>query len=147
MAEDGRLLGIAQRAKPFAPMEELAAADISLERGVGRDSRGRQRKRQVTVLAREDWEAACAVAGAELPWTTRRANLLVEGVALEATQGRRLRVGAALLEVTAETEPCSRMDDAHAGLRAALAPHWRGGASCRVVEAGVVKPGDPVRWE
>ena len=128
-------------------MEELDAADITLERGVGADSRGKQRKRQVTVLAREDWEAACATAGVTLPWTTRRANLLVEGVALEGTKGRRLRVGTALLEVTAETDPCSRMDDAHAGLRAALEPGWRGGASCRVIEAGAVKPGDPVRWE
>lgn len=146
MKSEGRLLGIAARARPRAAMQELDEAEVTLERGVAHDSRGRQRKRQVTVLAREAWETACAAAGKTLPWTARRANLLVEGIELEATLGRRLRIGSALLEVTAETDPCERMDAAHPGLRAAMEPEWRGGASCRVIEPGRVKTGDAVRW-
>ncbi len=33
------------------------------------------------------------------------------------------------------------------GLREALVPHWRGGASCQVLEGGRIALGDPVRWE
>lgn len=143
----GRLLGIAVRAKSRAPMQELARAEVTPEAGVADDFRGKSRKRQVTVLAREAWQVACAEAGATLPWTTRRANLLVEGLDLERTVGRRLRIGPVLLEVTAETDPCVRMDDAQAGLRQALEPAWRGGASCRVLEGGAIAPGDVARWE
>lgn len=143
----GRLLGIAVRTATKVPMSELAAAEVSTARGVADDFRGRPGKRQVTVLAREAWEAACARLDAELPWTLRRANLLVEGLDLEQTAGRRLRVGGALLEVTCETDPCRVMDLQHPGLREALAPDWRGGASCRVLEGGPIAVGDAADFE
>ena len=119
-------------------------ATVTLEAGVDRDFRGRPGPRQVTVVAREAWEEACREVGAELPWTARRANLLVEGVDLESTAGRRLRVGAVLLDITGETAPCGRMDQQRAGLRTALGPDWRGGVTCRVLEEGEIRVGDPV---
>ena len=143
----GRLLGIAARDASRAPMRESVAAEVSVESGVDRDFRGKPGKRQVTVVSREAWKAACAELGVDLPWTLRRGNLLVEGVDLERTAGRRLRIGPVLLEVTGETDPCQLMDAQHDGLRQALVPHWRGGASCRVVEGGRIAHGDPVRWE
>ena len=100
--------------------------------------------RQVTVLFREGWQAACAELGRELPWVTRRANLLVEGVAVPG-KGQRLFIGAAELEVTGETEPCSVMEAASRGLRAALKPEWRGGVTCNVVQGGAIKVGDNVK--
>ena len=142
-----KLLAIATRSVPKEPMEELEDCEITLERGVADDLRGKPSGRQVTVLAREAWEAACASLGAELPWTTRRANLLVEEIDLAGSAGRRLRVGGALLEVTAETDPCELMDDFYTGLRAALEPDWRGGVCCRVLEAGALRIGDAVAWE
>ena len=51
------------------------------------------RGREVTLLDRAAWERACEDAGAALPWTARRANLLVDGVGLADTPGRRVRVG------------------------------------------------------
>jgi MOSC domain-containing protein YiiM len=97
------------------------------------------------VLAEEAWRAACDAAGAELPWTTRRANLLVRGLDLAETIGRRLAVADVVLEITEETDPCQRMEDAHAGLRAALEPDWRGGVRCRVLTPGRIRAGDAVR--
>ena len=140
----GKLVGIAIRAKTRVPMRELTRADVTREAGVADDFRGAAGPRQITVLAREDWDAACAELGVELPWTTRRANLLVEGIALPRAPGARLRIGAAVLEVTCETDPCQVMDRQHQGLRAALTPDWRGGVSCRVVEPGEIAAGDPV---
>ncbi len=143
----GRLLGIATRHASRAPMETHPAATVSPEAGVAGDFRGRPGERQVTVLSREGWVRACAQVGVELPWTTRRANLLVEGVELTETAGARLRIAALLLEITRETDPCARMEAQHAGLQRALTPDWRGGVCCRVVEGGSICVGDPVVLE
>jgi MOSC domain-containing protein YiiM len=148
----GRLIGIAWRPARFAPMQTVDSVDISLEAGVAGDHKGAKFKRRaVTILAREDWEAALAQLAAEgapdalgLDWTVRRANLLVEGVRLPRAIGATLRVGPVLLEVTYPTTPCARMEAARAGLRKALYPEWRGGVTCKVLEGGRVSVGDEV---
>ena len=138
----GQLVAIAVRSATRVPMETLDRARVTLEQGVDGEFRGKPGPRQVTVLAEESWSAACAELGEELPWTLRRANLLVRGVDLEESVGSRLRVGGTLLEVTEETAPCRIMDLQHEGLRAALTPHWRGGVCARVVEGGEIAVGD-----
>jgi MOSC domain-containing protein YiiM len=143
----GKLLAIATRSASRAPMKELEEANVTFEAGVEDDLRGRRGKRQVTVLAREAWEGACSELGRALPWTTRRANLLVEGLDLEETTGKVLRVGPVRLEISAETDPCERMDEQAEGLRSRLEPHWRGGVSCRVLTGGRIRPGDAAELE
>lgn len=145
----GRLVGIAQRARPRAPMETLASASVSVDHGVASDCRGVVRpggrgKRQVTVLSREAWAAACAEIGSGADWTVRRANLLVEGVALPQEAGQVVRIGTVRLLITGECDPCSRMDAQVPGLRIALTPAWRGGLTCRVLSGGSISLGDPV---
>ena len=127
-------------------MEELAMARISVESGLEGDSKGAKFPlRQITILAREDWEAALQELGnPELPWTTRRANFLIEGMRLPRGAGSEITIGDAILEVTAQTTPCSLMDRAHAGLRRALAPDWRGGVTCKVRVGGAVGVGATV---
>ncbi len=140
----GKLLGIARKARPYAPMEELKRVGVSLDRGIVGDARGAAPGRQVTVIAKADWDAACGEHGKALPWTTRRANLFVDGLDGAKHVGARFKIGGVELEVCEETEPCSRMDAASQGLRAALAPDWRGGVSCKVLTPGDVAVGDPV---
>lgn len=144
----GTLLGIAYRDGSRLPMREIDATRISLDAGVARDFRGQKRgPRQVTLLCAEKWHAACAELGIELPWTTRRANLLVNGLPIGAEcVGRTLRVGTALLRITLETNPCGRMDEQYRGLKRALLPDWRGGACCEVLEDGDIAVGDPVQF-
>ena len=144
---EGRLVSIARRNGKRAPMESLDSTRITGEAGVVGDFRGRPGKRQVTVLASEDWQAACSDIGRTLPWTARRANLLIEGVALPRQAGKRLIIGDVVLEITGELDPCSRMDEASEGLREALVPDWRGGVTCRVLAGGDVGIGDAVRVE
>ncbi len=138
----GRLAAIARKPGKGAPMEELGEARISAAAGLEGDSRGRPGPRQITVVAAEDWAAACAEQSTQVPWTLRRANLLTEGVELPRTVGARLNIGDVVLEVTSETTPCERMDEQHEGLRAALAPDWRAGCSCRVLSGGDISVGD-----
>ena len=144
----GKVLALARRSGKRAPMEELAEAEISLEEGLGGDFRGARKAaqgtRQVTVLSREAWQTACQALEAELPWTTRRSNILIEGLDLAETEGRHIKIGAVELEICEECDPCSRMDEQHQGLTGALTPDWRGGVACRVVTGGTIKLGDPV---
>ncbi|MDZ4843051.1 MAG: MOSC domain-containing protein [Hyphomicrobium aestuarii] len=147
----GRLIGLARRSKSRAPMEELTSGMITREAGLEGCFRGAKfPRRQITILALEDWHAALAdlsgIAGPpDLPWTVRRANVLVEGVRLPRAKGATLAVGPVVLEVTGETNPCHRMNEAHQGLLSALHPQWRGGVTCRVIEGGNIAIGDAVR--
>ena len=141
----GRLAGIARRAKKRAPMETLESAEISVESGVARDSRGRPGNRQVTLLSLAAWQSACEEIGADAPWTTRRSNLLIEGLELPREAGRTIIIGEVRLRTTIEIDPCSRMDEQVPGLTDALRPDWRGGVGCEVIAGGTVRVGDAVR--
>jgi MOSC domain-containing protein YiiM len=142
----GHLLAIARAPVKRGALIPITEAAVGIDDGVVGDARGMRAGRQVTVVFREGWEDACRDLGVELPWTTRRANLLVEGVPVPK-EGRRLVIGAAVLEVTQETQPCQVMEAAHRGLRAALTPDWRGGVSCRVLQGGTIRIGDRVHVE
>lgn len=127
-------------------MQERAEGRITAAAGLDGDFKGaKYPRRQITVLAREAWEAALNDVGhAALPWTVRRANLVTERVRLPRAVGGIVRIGQVLLEVTGQTYPCQRMDEACAGLLSALAKDWRGGVTARVIEGGFVAQGDLV---
>ena len=141
-----RLAGIARRPVRRAPMEEIAQGLISTDAGLEGDCKGSKfPQRQITVLAAEAWIAAAADVGdSGLPWTVRRANLLVAGIDLPRAKGGVIRIGETVLEVTGQTYPCSRMEEARPGLLRALAGDWRGGVTCRVLTGGRVVLGDAV---
>jgi MOSC domain-containing protein YiiM len=142
----GRLIGIARRAVSRAPMEILQTGSVSVDSGLEGDCKGLKFPlRQITVLAREDWDAALFdVGNPTLDWTTRRANFLVENVSLPHGKGSIISIGKTVLEVTDQTTPCALMDHFFSGLRKALAPDWRGGVTCKVLQGGTVNIGDSV---
>lgn len=140
----GRLIGIARREQKRAEMQILEDAEISEQSGVAKDFRGKPGKRQVTVIMAESWAATCEDLGQQIPWTTRRANLLVEELELPRRTGDIIEIGDVRLLVTMEVDPCSRMEEQFEGLRAALTPEWRGGVSCTVLKGGSVRLGDYV---
>ena len=146
------LLGIARHDRPRGTMEALDHADVTVEQGLQGDFRGSlkpgRNRRQVTVMAAEGWRDALRELDAAIPWEQRRANLLVEGLALERSEGARILFDSGLvLEVTGECDPCSRMEEVAPGLKAVLLPHWRGGVTTRVLEGGPIRVGDNVRIE
>ena len=138
---------IAYRTKPKAPMTEIDSVEITCEQGVVPDFRGKPGKRQVTLLSAQSWQDACAELEAELPWTFRRANILIDGLRFSAFDvGRIIRIGDTELQVMIETDPCPRMDAQHQGLTAALLPEWRAGVCCKVLKGGTVRCGDAVHY-
>lgn len=168
-AAAGRLAGIACKPVRGAALVELSSTTLSRAGGVAGDARGRPGRRQVTVLDAAGWAAALADLGrqygaqagvqagvqtgaqageypaVDLPWTARRANLLVTGLDLAGQVGLELCIGAtARLRITGETDPCGRMEALAPGLRAALSPGWRGGVTARVINDGPIAVGDPV---
>ena len=140
-----RLKGIAYRLKSKGEMFERTRTTVTSQHGVADDYRGHPHNRQVTVLSVEDWQRACDALELELHWTTRRANLLVEGISFSpAAVGDVIKIGSLHLQITRETDPCRRMEEAQSGLMKALAPDWRGGACCRVINGGDIAVGDSV---
>ena len=141
-----QLKGIARRSKKRATMQELEQAQVGEAFGIEGDLRGKPGKRQVTVLSVESWRQACEATGTDLPWTSRRANLLVEGLWFDKNMvGQILSIGEVKLQITKETVPCFRMDEAHPGLQDALRAEWRGGVCCRVIAGGQIQVGDTVK--
>lgn len=147
LAMNGKLLGIARRSKPREPMDTADEVMVTIEAGVEGDCRGSVRERQVTVISADSWRDACQDLGMEVPWTKRRANLVLGGIDLRDTEGALISIGDALLEITGENPPCRVMDIQQKGLRKALEPDWRAGVSCRVLTGGKIKIGDAVRLQ
>jgi MOSC domain-containing protein YiiM len=149
----GRLAGIARHGRSRGPIEVIDTVHVSVEAGLAGDFRGAVKpggkgKRQVSLIEAGDWAAAMADLRTDLDWSVRRANLLVEGFDLPQTPGAVIAIGEDVrLEVTVECDPCSRMEEIAAGLKAALTPDWRGGALARVLRGGDIAVGDEIRIE
>lgn len=128
------------------PMDSVSQADLVAGQGIAgnADQGGR---RQVTLIEEEIWQALMAEVGGDLPPSTRRANLLLRGVALAGSRGQVLRIGPCRIRIYNETKPCERMEEALAGLRQAMYPDWRGGAYGEVLDDGALSVGDAVAWE
>lgn len=138
-----RVRSLAVRIDKWGPMHEVNESEVVVGRGLKHDPRGHGR-RGVTLLAWERWQETLAELGVDLPWHTRRANILVEGADLAAWIGRSVRIGRVEIHIYGETRPCGRMDELHSGLKAALAPDCRGGVHGSVVKGGILRVGDRI---
>lgn len=142
----GRLEAIWSKRAHRGPMDALEQATLvpgtGLEGSVGRSTR-----RQVTVIEREVWDRVQEELHRAIPFSARRANLMISGIRLEETRGQLLRIGETVIRIGGHTTPCERMDEACEGLRAKLEPHWGGGAFAQVVTGGIIRIGDAVAWD
>jgi MOSC domain-containing protein YiiM len=149
----GTLLGIAIKPIKGLRLIEYDTSCVGVEYGLFGDCRGsggKNRKRQITVLTREGWRDACYEATGMryiFLWTDRRANLYTSGLKFnEESVGSFIMIGdEVVLEITGETTPCKRMDEAYMGLQKALKPEWRGGVTCRVIRGGKINKGDIIK--
>lgn len=139
--KQGRVVGIAVKTAKGGPMREIASAEAVVDGGITAGTPV-SKKRGITFLSRERWDATMEEVMADLPWHTRRANVLVEGLDLASLIGRCVRLGNVELEIRGETHPCAKMDALYEGLRKALEPDCRGGVYGQVTRGGTFRVGD-----
>lgn len=142
-----KLIGIATHVASKGPITTHQSIKVSKESGLVNDYQGaRRRSTQVTLLSLKSWQMACDVIEADINWTERRANLLIDEIDFDESMiDRQIQIGEVLLEITRETDPCLRMDELQQGLKQALTPDWRGGARCKVLREGRINIGDRVQ--
>jgi MOSC domain-containing protein YiiM len=120
------------------PMEELLAAQAVKDSGLEACAHARPGGlRQVLLVDSETLDAMNLRPG------IIRENITTKGLNVNSLAlGQQLQVGAARLEVSAVCTPCNQMEKIRPGLRKEL---WkRRGMLCRVVEGGIIRPGDPI---
>lgn len=144
------VFALATKPKKKGLMEPVSCVRIGIAEGIVGDCRGHGglfRNRQVTVISLQQWEKACHEVGHQLSWYFRRANICISGHLFtpEDVHKRLVFQGGVILEITGEAKPCGRMDEVYPGLKAALELSWRGGVTCRVIEAGSIENGDMFR--
>ena len=103
---------------------------------------GKADHRQVTILSLAAWNEAQQEIGEQMDPIHRRANLLVDDIDFENSKEKILVIGDLTIELTGETKPCAQMEALHDGLRNAMKPKWRGGATGKVLNSCTIKIGD-----
>ena len=95
---------------------------------------GKANHRQVTILSLAAWNEAQQEIGEQMDPIYRRANLLVDDIDFEKHERKNSHNRRSQIELTGETKPCAQMEELHEGLRNAMKPKWRGGATGKSVE-------------
>jgi MOSC domain-containing protein YiiM len=141
----GRVEWIGARPAPREPMRAAPVAALAAGRGLVGDRYGNAGgARQVTLIEAESFVAIAGYLGRDaVPADALRRNLVVRGINLLALKGRRFRVGDALLEMSGECHPCSRMEEA-LGVGGYNAVRGRGGITARVIAGATIRVGDVV---
>ena len=141
----GRVEWIGLRPARAVSMEAVDVAEAVTGKGlVGDRYVGASGKRGITLVQAEHLPVIAALAGhPSIAAATLRRNLVVAGIPLVALKDRRFRIGEVLLEGTGPCDPCSRMEDA-LGPGGYNAMRGHGGICARIVEGGVIRPGDRV---
>lgn len=125
----------------------LSVNEVRLEAGrgvLGDHYRNPEGPRQVTLIQSENLAAVASYLRkdhVDPSWVRR--NIVTSGINLLALKGRRLRVGEAILEVTGECHPCSRMEE-NLGVGGYNAMRGIGGITARVLQSGLVRVEDSV---
>ena len=144
----GRVEWIGVRPARDVPMQALTRVEAIADRGLAGDRTGDKsrvgNKRQVTLIQAEHLDVIGKLLRLDViePALLRR-NIVVAGINLLALKGQRFRIGEALLEMTGECHPCSKMEVqlGHGGYNAM---RGHGGITARVVEGGDILLGATV---
>ena len=140
-----------------APMEVLTLVEAVLGAGLAPDRYARGRgyhstrptdpgAREVTLFEAEVLDWLVREHGLAFRATEHRRNLTTRGVELTALIGRRIRVGAVLLEAIRDCPPCEHLAQlTHKPILRPLV--GRGGIRARVLAGGWMRVGDAVMVE
>ena len=144
-AQAGSVEWIGVRPARDTPMQVLSRVEAIADRGLAGDRTGEKsragNKRQVTLLQAEHLDAIARLLRQDaLDPALLRRNIVVAGINLLALKGQRFRLGNALLEMSGECHPCSKME-AQLGRGGYNAMRGHGGITARVLEGGAIAVG------
>ena len=123
-------------------MKRVEEAELVAGRGlVGNADQGGWR--QVTIIDEDAWRNATKELGVDVDPSARRANVMIRGLNLEGSRGRKLILGECVINIRGENPPCRLMDQ----MQKFLKPHWRAGIFGEIVEGGTIRAGDEVAFE
>lgn len=147
----GRLEWIGLRPSRRQPLQAVPEATLETDRHLlGDHARPKPGgKRQVTLVQHEHLAAVAGFLGLTEPVEPGRLrrNLVVSGLNLLALKNRRIRIGEeAILDITGECHPCSRMEE-ELGPGGYNAMRGHGGLTARIVQGGRIRVGDAVYLE
>ncbi|MAD45483.1 MAG: sulfurase [Oceanospirillaceae bacterium] len=146
--QPGRVEWIGLRPERRQPVLVVDSANAVRDLGLAGDRRcegSPGSARQVTLINAEHIAAIAALLQRDTidPALLRR-NIVVSGINLQALRYQQIEIGGALLELTAQCHPCSRMETAlGSGGTAAMFMH--GGLCARIIRSGEIRTGDSVR--
>ena len=122
-------------------MDRVDEAQLIAGRGlVGSADQGGWR--QITIISEESWRNATAELGADVDSSARRANVMIRGLDLQKSRGKKLQLGDCVINVRGENPPCRLMNEMQQPLRS----HWRAGVFGEIVHGGTIRAGDSVRF-
>src|SRR5262245_60128211 len=134
-------------------MHSVQSFELVAEKGIVEDARffgrvdkaGQPRKRQVSLIEREQLAEHAAVLGLEqiAPGQTR-ANIETGGITLREFIGKQMQIGEAVLLFYVTRTPCHKMDRICQGLRE-LMGDGRQGVMAQVIKSGTIRVGDTIR--
>ena len=138
------LIAIGYKKVKSGHMFEVHQIKVTKAEGLTLGLSRRPSSRQITVLCEEQWQQACKTVNKVLPWTARRANLLICGIQFNAEHiGKVIHIGQLQLLITGETEPCFKMELVHPGLYDAL-NNFKAGVTCKVLNDAEIQIGDSI---
>lgn len=143
----GKVEWIGVRPKRRAPMSVVEEVVLDTVLGlIGDRYSGRSGERHVTLIGRENLDAISAFLGQDVAPEQLRRNIVVSGINLLALKNRKFRLGDAVLEMTGECHPCSRMEEIF-GEGGYNAVRGHGGITARILQNGTVRTGDILKVE
>jgi len=142
------VVSIHRVALKHGPVEKLSEVTVIANFGLEGDARSRKgRGRQITLIEEEALRFVAEKINLErIPEGASRRQIVVRGIKLNETVGQKLRIGPILVQVDDLCDPCKNMEKT-IGKGAWGAMEKRGGICCRVLEGGVLKPGQGVQIE
>ncbi|MBX2926478.1 MAG: MOSC domain-containing protein [Saprospiraceae bacterium] len=146
MPQTGRVEWIGIRPERRASVQPVQSVEAVADTGLSGDHHDNPGgKRQATLIQAEHLDVVASILSQDQldPALTRR-NIVVKGLNLLALKDRRFAIGGAVLEVTGECVPCSRMEE-NFGPGGYNAMRGHGGVTAKIISGGAIAVGDMVR--
>ena len=141
----GRVEWIGIRPERRELMQVVETITVSEKKGIlGDHYSGQSGNRHVTLIQAEHLPVVAALTGRdELDPAVLRRNIAVSGLNLLALKDHQIQIGDAVLQITGQCHPCSKMEIA-LGPGGYNAMRGHGGLTAKVVQGGTIRMGDTI---